>query len=93
METSTSSAKPASTEQLIEKFGRLHVLDDLIRPRAADATQRPILAYPASDNGAVLYEYFTGQDLDRMTDQAVQALMDYGFVPVHLYPPLKQCFL
>lgn len=92
MVTSTSSPKPTS-EQLIEKFGRLNVLDDLIRLRAADATQRPILAYPALDNDAVSYEYFTGQDLDRTIDRAVQALMDYGFAPVPLYPPLKQCFL
>ena len=73
---------PSSPEQLVKRFGRLHVLDDLLRLRAADAVQEPILAYPASDRDAGSYEYFTGRDLDSMVDQAVQILLDYGFKPV-----------
>ena len=73
--------KPSSPEQLVERFGRLHVVDDLLRLRAADVTQHPILAYPASDRDAGSYEYFTGRDLDGMVDQAVQILLEYGFKP------------
>ena len=73
---------PSSPEQLVKRFGRLHVLDDLLRLRAADAVQEPILAYPATDRDAGSYEYFTGRDLDSMVDQAVQILLDYGFKPV-----------
>lgn len=79
----SSKAIQASTQdQLVAQFGRLHVLDDLIRQRASDAIQRPILAYPKpSENDETVYEYFTGQDLDCMIDQAVCALMDCGFNP------------
>ncbi|PYH91829.1 NRPS-like enzyme [Aspergillus ellipticus CBS 707.79] len=75
--------KPTTlADQVVTKFGRLHLLDDLIRLRAADPIQHPILAYPKPpQDGAVSYEYFTGQDLDCMVDQAVYTLMDYGFKP------------
>ncbi|OJJ47320.1 hypothetical protein ASPZODRAFT_166529 [Penicilliopsis zonata CBS 506.65] len=55
-------------EELVQQFGQLHVLDDLIRLRAADAIQVPILAYPTSSQD-VTYDYYTGQDLDRLVDQ------------------------
>ncbi|OGM51363.1 putative NRPS-like enzyme [Aspergillus bombycis] len=80
----SEDARPNTTdpEQLIARFGRLHVLDDLIRLRAADPVQLPILAYPKpSNDDATSYEYFTGQDLDCMVDQTVSALMECGFRP------------
>ncbi|PWY74330.1 NRPS-like enzyme [Aspergillus heteromorphus CBS 117.55] len=76
--------KPTSpADQVVARFGRLHLLDDLIRLRAADPIQHPILAYPypSPDGEPVSYEYFTGQDLDCMVDQAVYTLMEYGFKP------------
>lgn len=77
-------ASQSTPEQLVERFGRLQVFDDLLRLRAADATQHPILAYPISENDAGSYEYFTGQDLDGLVDQAVRFLMEHGFSPVSL---------
>ncbi|KAL5041346.1 hypothetical protein BDW71DRAFT_212205 [Aspergillus fruticulosus] len=69
-------------QELVQRFGRLNILDDLIRLRAADAVQEPILAYPKqSRDAAVEYEYFTGEDLDRMIDQAVCRLVEVGFNP------------
>lgn len=80
------SAIPAtsshSSDPLTEKFGQLHVLDDLIRLRAADTIQCPILAYPSSDSDAALYNYYTGEQLDEMIDQSVSTLMEDGFRPV-----------
>ncbi|PYI00534.1 acetyl-CoA synthetase-like protein, partial [Aspergillus sclerotiicarbonarius CBS 121057] len=71
-----------STGDVVARFGRLHLLDDLIRLRAADPVQHPILAYPKpSQDGSVSYESFTGQDLDCMVDHAVYTLMDLGFNP------------
>lgn len=83
-ETLEDVSKLSGPEQLIAQFGRLHILDDLIRLRASDAIQKPILAYPkpSQDGSPASYEYFTGQDLDCMVDQAVCQLMDYGFKPV-----------
>jgi hypothetical protein len=70
------------TDPVIEKFGQLHVLDDLIRLRAADYHQHPILAYPSSEKDAASYNYYTGRDLDDMIDQVVTVLVDSGFPPV-----------
>ncbi|CAI7655118.1 unnamed protein product [Penicillium glandicola] len=64
---------------LVQEFGSLQVLDDLIRLRAADVFQCPILAYPRFDNDAASYDYYTGKQLDAMINQAVIMLMDDGF--------------
>lgn len=69
-------------EPVVERFGRLNVVDDVIRLRAADAIQHPILACPAAENEAGSFEYFTGRDLDVMIDQAVRILIGHGFNPV-----------
>ncbi|KAJ5320749.1 AMP-dependent synthetase/ligase [Penicillium atrosanguineum] len=76
-----SAASSSTTGPLVQKFGQLHVLDDLIRLRSSDAIQDPILAYPSSDKDAASYTYYTGQDLDEMINQAVTVLMNYGFQP------------
>ncbi|KOC08136.1 putative NRPS-like enzyme [Aspergillus flavus AF70] len=77
-----AAANITDPEQLIARFGRLHVLDDLIRLRAADPVQLPILAYPKpSNDDEASYEYFTGQDLDCMVDQTMSTLIDCGFKP------------
>lgn len=82
--------KPASTQDLIHRFGQLRMLDDLIRLRAADEMQVPILAYPSSEKDGFSYDYLTGQHLDRMVDDAVHALLDYGFKPVGQVQSIKQ---
>lgn len=82
------AASSSTTDPLIQKFGQLHVLDDLIRLRAADIFQLPILAYPSSDKDAASYTYYTGQDLDEMIDQTVTVLMNDGFQPVCPRPGL-----
>ena len=80
------------TEELVDRYGKLVMMDDLIRLRAADDVQTPILAYPHSrDNGRLFYEYFTGRDLDRLVDGAARALMDeYGLKPVSQTQPSEQ---
>ncbi|KAJ5179953.1 hypothetical protein N7492_003163 [Penicillium capsulatum] len=74
-------ASSGVTNPLVQEFGQLHVLDDLIRVRAADVIQHPILAYPDSEKDAGSYAYYTGQDLDEMIDQTVAVLMKDGFQP------------
>ncbi|KAI1136211.1 acetyl-CoA synthetase-like protein [Hypoxylon sp. FL0543] len=65
-------------EERIAKFGKLWTVDDLIRERGRDREQVPILGYPRYDHDAAEYEYFTGQDLDRMVDEACRALVRAG---------------
>lgn len=70
---------------LVQEYGPLQVLDDLIRLRAADAVQHPILAYPHSDKDAASYDYYTGQELDELINQAITILMEDGFKRVSLW--------
>ncbi|KAI1155072.1 acetyl-CoA synthetase-like protein [Nemania diffusa] len=65
-------------EGRIREFGRPLMLDDLIRVRANDEVQVPILGYPRYRDKAGDYELFTGKDLDRMIDEACRVLMKAG---------------
>lgn len=70
------------TDSLIAKFGQLNALDDLIRLRAADQVQLPILAYPNSEKDVASFAYYTGRDLDEMIGRVVGVLVESGFQPV-----------
>lgn len=69
-------------KELYSTFGELKVLDDIIRYRAADADQVPILGYPRSDNDLSDYEKFTGRQLDFFVDGAANHLIAQGLEPV-----------
>ncbi|KAI8966650.1 acetyl-CoA synthetase-like protein [Daldinia sp. FL1419] len=69
---------PQAVEERTNKYGKLWMIDDLIRERAKDAEQVPILGYPKYSYSAAEYEYFTGKDLDRMVDDACRALVQAG---------------
>ncbi|KAI1425982.1 acetyl-CoA synthetase-like protein [Xylaria sp. FL1777] len=62
----------------IRQFGRPLMIDDLIRERAKDEVQVPILGYPRYKDKATDYELFTGKDLDRMVDETCRVLMKAG---------------
>lgn len=65
-----------------EKDEKLLILDDLIRARAQDKVQTPLLYFPETERGVTDYEPFTGRDLDRMIDQAAKYYMRCGLEPV-----------
>lgn len=65
-------------EARIKEYGRLWTIDDLIRVRAQDEVQCPILGYPRHDDKPSDYEYFTGKDLDRMVDETCHRLVRAG---------------
>ena len=56
--------------------------DDLLRLRAADKIQVPLLCFPKSERGSVDYEEFNGRDIDRFVDQAAKYYMRCGLQPV-----------
>ncbi|KAG0160940.1 hypothetical protein PDIDSM_8472 [Penicillium digitatum] len=75
-----AQAGPSSNiNPLVQEFGSLQVLEDLIHLRAADIIQQPILAYPRLENDPASYEYYTGKRLDAMINLAAIRLMDDGF--------------
>ncbi|KAI1268286.1 acetyl-CoA synthetase-like protein [Xylariaceae sp. FL1019] len=65
-------------EDRIRQFGKLWMVDDLIRERGKDEIQVPILGYPRYKDSAADYELFTGKELDRMVDEACRALVKAG---------------
>ncbi|KAI0191246.1 putative NRPS-like enzyme [Xylaria flabelliformis] len=62
----------------IRQFGKPWMIDDLIRVRANDEVQVPILGYPKYKDRATDYELFTGKELDRMVDETCHILMKAG---------------
>ena len=70
----------------------LQTLDELIRRRAEDDVQTPILAYPKSSQGVTDYEYFSGRDIDRFIDSGAKALIEKGLKPVVCGDPLGWTF-
>lgn len=65
-------------EDRIRQFGKPWMIDDLIRVRAKDDVQVPILGYPRYKDRAADYELFTGKELDRMVDETCHVLMKAG---------------
>lgn len=80
---------PQLVEERINKFGKLYLIDEIIRRRAQDEEQVPILGYPKYEDNAAVYEFFTGKDLDRMVDAACRALVAEGFKVVSVTQPLS----
>ncbi len=69
-------------QHLYDTFGELKVLDDVVRYRAADNPQVPILGYPRFEHSVDDYEHFTGRQLDQFIDTAVKHFISSGFTPV-----------
>ncbi|KAJ8133029.1 hypothetical protein O1611_g593 [Lasiodiplodia mahajangana] len=65
-------------EDRIREFGKPWMIDDLIRVRAQDDVQVPVLGYPRYKDKAGDYELFTGRDLDRMIDETCRVLVKAG---------------
>jgi hypothetical protein len=66
--------------------------DQLLRQRAVDSDQTPLIAYPKTRFGVSDYELITAVTLNRFIDGAAKALLESGFPPVvkfHLKQDLK----
>ncbi|KAL8631707.1 hypothetical protein Q9189_002614 [Teloschistes chrysophthalmus] len=57
-------------------LGDLVLLDDVFKARAKDKVQTPLIAFPKSERGAGDFEFFTGQDLDRIIEHAARHYMN-----------------
>lgn len=69
---------PEKEEEIRSRFGRLLLLDDVVRQVARDGEQVPILGDPLRDDSSSDYEYLDGQSLDRMVDEACRAMVAHG---------------
>lgn len=61
---------------------KLYTFDDVIRERAEDSEQVPLIAYPKTKDGIDDYEFFTGKKLNTLVDGAAKALIQIGIEPV-----------
>lgn len=84
-EPSQNGNRDVSERELISRFGRLELLDDLIRLRASDEDQVPILAYPKIEENGTYYEFFTGRDLDKLVSYGASQLVTRGFKQVKVF--------
>ncbi|KAL8778824.1 MAG: hypothetical protein Q9194_001781 [Teloschistes cf. exilis] len=57
-------------------LGDLVLIDDVFKSRAKDNIQTPLIAFPKSERGAGDFEFFTGQDLDRIIEHAARHYMN-----------------
>ena len=60
----------------------LVICDDLLRLRAADKEQVPLLCFTKSERGTVEYEQFTGREIHQFVDHAAKYYMRCGLEPV-----------
>ncbi|EPE06928.1 nrps-like enzyme [Ophiostoma piceae UAMH 11346] len=73
-----SNITPEVVAERIARFGKCYTIDDVVRLRAQDPEQTPILGIPRKKDDPADYEYFTGADLDRMIDESCRILVTKG---------------
>ena len=62
------------------------LVDDLIRWRALDEDQVPLLYFAKGERSATDFEQFNGKDLDRFVDHAAKFYINKGLKPVRRIP-------
>ncbi|CZR55845.1 uncharacterized protein PAC_05733 [Phialocephala subalpina] len=75
--------QPALRPKACAEEKKLYTFDDVIRERAEDLDQVPLIAYPRERDGVDDYEFFTGKELNRLVDGATKALIGMGVEPVY----------
>ena len=80
----TGDASLGNTPPELEDF---LIADDLLRARAADRIQTPLVCFPRTERGVIDYESFTGSDIDRFVDHAAKHYLRHGLQPVGFASP------
>jgi len=68
--------------QLVPESEMIYTFDEVIRQRAVDEDQSPLIAYPKSKFGIPDYEVFSGKVLDQLVDGAAKALIEADVRPL-----------
>ena len=79
--TVTDVSTHAKDESLVAEDEILTV-DDLVRARAADKDQIPLIYFPRSERAVTDFDGFNGKDIDRMVDHVAKRYMKTGVKPV-----------
>ncbi|EED14989.1 NRPS-like enzyme, putative [Talaromyces stipitatus ATCC 10500] len=66
----------------MSETSKLWTLDQLLRQRAIDEDQTPLIAFPKTRQGYTDYEPITGATLNRFVDGTAKCLIEKGFQPV-----------
>lgn len=60
---------------------QIYTFNQLIRERAEDVDQVPLIAYPANRFSVADYEFFTGAKINTFIDGAVKRFIETGLSP------------
>ena len=69
-------AKPQMESSHVQSH--LNTVDDLLRDRASDKDQVPLVAYPVSNREDIDYEHFTAKQLDVFAEKGARTFMKRG---------------
>jgi hypothetical protein len=93
-----SNVEPAALEEPASKLTikenvvpvdpPFYTIDDLLRARAAEPEEYPIVAYPASTTGVTDYVEYAARDLDRFTNAGIARYRSLGLEPPVSASPL-----
>lgn len=69
---------------------KIYTFDQLLRQRAVDVDQTPLLAFTKTRLGVTDYELIDGCTLNRFVDGAAEVLRSKGFQAVvgYIFPPI-----
>lgn len=75
-----------------EDLGEFILIDDLFRARAKYKVQKPLIAFPKSEQSVSDFEYFTARDLDRFVEHAARHYLGLGLKLVGLATLVPSAF-
>lgn len=76
-----SAKSPAVTTSHVEASGKINSITDFMVYQAQTIPETPLIAYPASENGASDFVDYTARELDAFADEAARWLSRQGLRP------------
>lgn len=72
---------PAVTEAAVATPGKINSITDFMVYQAQTIPETPLIAYPATENGASDFVDYTARELDAFADEAARWLSRQGLRP------------
>lgn len=72
---------PAVSTNAVETPGKINSITDFMLYQAQTIPDTPLIAYPASENGASDFVDYTARELDAFADEAARWLSEQGLRP------------
>lgn len=72
---------PAVTANAVDTPGKINSITDFMIYQAQTIPETPLIAYPATENGASDFVDYTARELDAFADEAARWLSKQGLQP------------